>query len=53
VLEDVENCWVNTADVSNTLQTAPDAMLDQETGVPGHLIAGEERYLERYPRRKR
>jgi CHASE3 domain sensor protein len=35
------------------LRTALDAMLDQETGVRGHLIAGEERFLEPYHWRKR
>jgi hypothetical protein len=33
VIEDAKNWRVHTADVLDTLQTAPDAMLDQETGV--------------------
>jgi hypothetical protein len=33
VIEDAKNWRVHTADVLDTLQTAADAMLDQETGV--------------------
>jgi C4-dicarboxylate-specific signal transduction histidine kinase len=43
------NGWrVHTTDVLETLQTAEEAMLDQETGVRGYFITGQERFLERY-----
>jgi CHASE3 domain sensor protein len=48
VIEDAKNWRVHTADVLDTLQTAADAMPDQETGVRGHLI--KERFLESYRR---
>jgi C4-dicarboxylate-specific signal transduction histidine kinase len=43
------NDWrVHTTDVLDTLHAASEAMLDQETGVRGYFITGQERFLERY-----
>jgi C4-dicarboxylate-specific signal transduction histidine kinase len=50
VIEWAKNWRVHTADVLETLQTARDAMLDQETGVRGYLITGDEKFLEPYHR---
>ncbi|HWL73964.1 MAG TPA: CHASE3 domain-containing protein, partial [Burkholderiaceae bacterium] len=41
---------VHAADVLEALQTTLDAMLDQETGVRGYLITGDENFLEPYHR---
>src|SRR5258705_12181667 len=50
VIEEAKNWRVHTGEVLETLGTALDAMLDQETGVRGYLIAGDERFLEPYHR---
>ena len=50
VIEGAKNLRVHTTQVLETLQTALDAMLDQETGVRGYLITGVESYLEPYHR---
>jgi signal transduction histidine kinase len=39
---------VHTTEVLDTLHAAKEAMLDQETGVRGYLITGDERFLEPY-----
>jgi signal transduction histidine kinase len=48
VIEWAKNWRVRTADVLETLQHAMDAMVDQETGVRGYLITGDEKFLEPY-----
>jgi hypothetical protein len=48
VIEDAKNWRVHTADVLDTLQTAVDAMPNEETGVRSYLITGEDRFLEFY-----
>jgi CHASE3 domain sensor protein len=48
VIELAKNARVHTTDILETLQQAMDAMVDQETGVRGYLIAGDERFLEPY-----
>jgi signal transduction histidine kinase len=50
VIEWVKNWRVHTADVLDTLQNARNAMVDQETGVRGYLITGDEKFLESYHR---
>ena len=50
VIEGAKNLRVHTIEVLETLQTALDAMLDQETGVRGYLITGVESFLEPYHR---
>ncbi len=50
VIEWAKNWRVHTTDVLETLQTAMDAMLEQETGVRGYLISGDEKFLEPYHR---
>ena len=50
VIEFAKNARVHTTDILETLQQALDAMVDQETGVRGYLIAGDERFLEPYRR---
>jgi signal transduction histidine kinase len=50
VIELAKNARVHTTDILETLQQALDAMVDQETGVRGYLIAGEEKFLEPYHR---
>src|SRR5260370_26224219 len=50
VIEWAKNWRVHTADVLETLQKAKDAMVDQETGVRGYLITGDEKFLEPYHR---
>jgi signal transduction histidine kinase len=50
VIESAKNWRVHTADVLDTLQKTKDAMLDQETGLRGYLITGDERFLEPYHR---
>jgi CHASE3 domain sensor protein len=46
VIELAKNARVHTTDILETLQQAMDAMVDQETGVRGYLIGGDERFLE-------
>jgi C4-dicarboxylate-specific signal transduction histidine kinase len=41
---------VHTTEVVDTLETAMRAMLDQETGLRGYLIASKETFLEPYHR---
>jgi signal transduction histidine kinase len=48
VIEAAKNLRVNTTDVLDTLDTALEAMLDQETGLRGYLISGGEKFLEPY-----
>jgi len=48
VIELAKNARVHTTDILETLQQAMDAMVDQETGVRGYLIAGDEKFLEPY-----
>jgi signal transduction histidine kinase len=48
VIELAKNARVHTTDILETLQQAMDAMVDQETGVRGYLIAGVENFLEPY-----
>jgi CHASE3 domain sensor protein len=50
VIEWVKNWRVHTADVLDTLQNTRNAMVDQETGVRGYLITGDEKFLEPYHR---
>ena len=50
VIELAKNARVHTTDILETLQQAMDAMVDQETGVRGYLIAGDENFLEPYRR---
>ena len=49
-IEQAKNWRVHTTNVLETLQGSLDAMVDQETGVRGHLITGDERFLEPYHR---
>ncbi|SDI58001.1 methyl-accepting chemotaxis protein [Bradyrhizobium sp. Rc2d] len=39
---------IHTTDVLDTLQDLKEAMLDQETGVRGYLISGDQNFLEPY-----
>jgi signal transduction histidine kinase len=48
VIELAKNARIHTTDVLETLQDIMDAMVDQETGVRGFLIAGDEKFLEPY-----
>ena len=48
VIELAKNARIHTTDILKTLQSVMDAMVDQETGVRGYLIAGDEKYLEPY-----
>jgi signal transduction histidine kinase len=50
VIERAKDLRVHTTDVLETLQNAMDAMVDQETGLRGYLITGDERFLEPYHR---
>ena len=50
VIEWAKDLRVHTTDVLETLQKALDAMVDQETGVRGYLITGDEKFLEPYHR---
>ena len=50
VIEGAKNWRVHTTNVLETLHEAMDAMVDQETGVRGYLITGDERFLEPYHR---
>ena len=45
VIELAKNARIHTTDILKTLQDIMDAMVDQETGVRGYLIAGDEKYL--------
>src|SRR3977135_3946978 len=46
VIEWAKDWRVHTTDVLETLQKAKDAIVDQETGVRGYLITGDEKFLE-------
>jgi signal transduction histidine kinase len=48
VIELAKNSRVHTTNILETLQQAMDAMVDQETGVRGYLIAGDEKFLQPY-----
>jgi signal transduction histidine kinase len=48
VIETATSWRVHTAQVLETLQMAMDAMLDQETGVRGYMVSGNEISLEPY-----
>jgi signal transduction histidine kinase len=48
VIELAKNARIHTTDLLETLQDIVDAMVDQETGVRGYLIAGDEKFLEPY-----
>src|ERR1700738_3132371 len=50
VIEWAHDWRVHTIGVLDTLQNAMDAMLDQETGLRGYLITGDEKFLEPYHR---
>ena len=50
LIEEAKNARVHTTDVLETLHDAMDAMVDQETGVRGYLITGDEKFLEPYHR---
>ncbi len=39
---------LHSRDVLETLQQALDGMVDQETGVRGYLLVGDEKFLEPY-----
>jgi C4-dicarboxylate-specific signal transduction histidine kinase len=47
-IEWAKNRRVHTTNVLETLRNSMDAMVDQETGVRGYLITGDERFLEPY-----
>jgi signal transduction histidine kinase len=49
-IEWTKNWRVHTTNVLETLHSSMDAMVDQETGVRGYLITGDERFLEPYHR---
>ena len=48
VIEDARNWRIHSTNVLETVAAALDAILDQETGVHGYLIGGDEKYLEPY-----
>jgi signal transduction histidine kinase len=50
VIEWAKDMRIQTTDVLETLEEAMDAMVDQETGVRGYLINGDENFLEPYHR---
>jgi len=50
VIEWARDMRVQATDVLETLQSAIDAMVDQETAVRGYLLSGDERFLEPYHR---
>jgi len=50
VIEWARNMGVQTIGRLETLQAAMGAMVDQETGVRGYLISGDEKFLEPYHR---
>jgi CHASE3 domain sensor protein len=45
-----QNWRVHTTDVLDTLETALEGMLDQESSLRGYLISGNEEFLEPYHR---
>jgi signal transduction histidine kinase len=50
VIDEARALRVHTISVLETLNTALDAMVDQETGLRGYLIGGDESFLEPYHR---
>ncbi len=50
VIEWAKDLRVHTTYVLETLLQAMDSMVDQETGVRGYLITGDEKFLEPYHR---
>jgi signal transduction histidine kinase len=50
VIEWAKDWRIHTTDVLETLQTAMDAIVDQEAGVSGYFITRDERFLEPYHR---
>ena len=50
VIEWARNMRLQATDVLETLGSAMDAMVDQETGVRGYLLSGDEKFLEPYHR---
>src|SRR3712207_1589406 len=48
VIEDAKDWRIHTTDVLDTLQVAIEAMLDQQSGVRGYLVTGNEIFLEPY-----
>ena len=50
VIETAKNWRVHTTDVLDTLETALEGMLDQESSLRGYLISGNEKFLEPYHR---
>jgi signal transduction histidine kinase len=48
VIEAAKNLRVHTTDVLDTLDIALEAMLDQEIGVRGYLLTGDQKFLEPY-----
>jgi methyl-accepting chemotaxis protein len=48
VIEWAKDWRVHTTDVLETLQTAMDAMVDQEAGARSYFITRDERFLEPY-----
>ena len=50
VIEWARNMRLQATDVLETLGSAMDAMVDQETGVRGYLLSGDQKFLEPYRR---
>jgi C4-dicarboxylate-specific signal transduction histidine kinase len=48
VMESAKDRRVHTTEVLETLQTADEAMLEQQTAVRGYFITGQERFLQHY-----
>jgi methyl-accepting chemotaxis protein len=48
VIEAAKILRVHTTDVLDTLDMALEAMLDQEIGVLGYLLTGDQKFLEPY-----
>ena len=48
VIEWAQTMRVQATDVLETLQSAMDSMVDQETAVRGYLLSGDEKFLEPY-----
>jgi signal transduction histidine kinase len=48
VIEEIRNSRIHTTNVLETLGNVLDAMVNQETGVRGYLIGGDEKFLEPY-----
>jgi len=48
VIEAAKNTRVHTLNVLQTVQQALDAIVDQETGLRGYLLTGNEKFLQPY-----